>query len=203
VTTALVIRGSLVVPESLLRKRDKIVSLLKKLSPPQSTIDLVAEADCLIASHGFVHINDLPRAKVCGSKKAAKEVRRLGQLVNNLRRHIKTMHETAIEAVDRHAKRHVLLIEDDMERLERAAEIAVKAIESAPPSGDVMGPPEKKAAKQLTTVAAVVFRRVSGRPATDPKFFPFLAALFAILGERASAQSQVRLMELSRQEKCT
>jgi hypothetical protein len=160
----------------------------------------VAEADCLVASHGFVHINDLPRAKVCGSKKAAKEVRRLGQLANNLRRHIKTMHETAIEAVNQRAQRHVLLTEDDMEHLEWAASVAVKAIESGLQSDDVMGPPKKKAAKQLTTVATLVFRRVSGRPATDPKFFPFLAALFAILGEPASAQSQVKSLELSRQK---
>ena len=196
-----------------LGKRAKVVALLKKLAPAKSKADFVAEADCLVGSQGLAHINDLPRLKDCSSKKAADEARRLARLANNLRRHIKTMHETAIEVVNEYAKRHaplveerhvhVLLVEDDMERLELAASAAAKAIELGPQNKDGMGPPEKKAAKQLTTVAASVFQRVSRHPATDPKFSRFLGDLFEVLGEEARAQGQVKLMKISRQKNRT
>jgi len=66
-----------------------------------------------------------------------------------------------------------------------------------------MGASKKIAANQMTALAASVFQRIAGQPPGGAKFLAFLKALFVILRERASAQGQVKALELSRREKST
>jgi len=122
------------VKQRLLRKRAAVVDLLKKFSTPESgAVDFLVEADCLVVSHGFAHVNDLPRARACSSKQAAKELRELRDYAAALRRHIKTMHRTSLAAVEQQGNcRRPLVVEDDMQLIERAAKAAAGFIEAQP-----------------------------------------------------------------------
>ena len=172
---------------------EQILSALPVIESRRDTVK--AQASFLWSCATFVGFP--PDTIPTTTKQAERELLALGKLVSRFRLHVGKMSMTALDAMD--ADNRAVLA--NLVQMEKAAQRGLERLRSQP-AIKVTGRPRMRRADYIATVAARVFERLTGMPATvsfNPgtstsygPFLDFLKAVFDACGVAASAEAQAK-----------
>lgn len=187
--------------DSLNRRIEPVLRSLPVLQDRQATIE--SEALGLALDFGLMSINELPRARRGGTRRAAEEVKKLARLAAALGVHILSMHREALAAYEaQRGAPHPLGLLDDLRKMVEASDAAYAHVTSSELRPAPRGAPKKHGVASLTKRAAEVYGRLTGKSPTitiDPKnnrargpFLLFVRDLFDTLGLADSAEARAK-----------
>jgi hypothetical protein len=180
---------------------EPVLRSLPVLQHRQATIE--SEALMLALDFCLMSMNELPRARRGGTRKAAKEVKKLATLAAALGMHILSMHRESLAAYEAQpGAPHPLTLLDDLRKMVEASDAACAHVTSSELHPAPRGAPKKHGVASLTEMAAEVYARLTGKSPTiiiDPKdnkargpFLSFVRDLFDTLGLADSAEAQAK-----------
>jgi hypothetical protein len=193
------------------RVLDKLKDALGRLPvPPEQRQHIHGCAQSLAIVAALFAIQDTPRARVGGSKKARAELELLVELAIDLNNHIQSLHGDTMAFIREQAAQITgdpprrladdpLQVADDLRRLATAADRAHTKVAGA--NEQLPGPRGwTHRAKAVTEKAARVYEWLTGRAVTisvrdgedHGPFLDFLAEVFYACKVRASPESQAR-----------
>jgi hypothetical protein len=184
---------------SLSARIEPALRSLPVLQDRQATIK--SEALMLELAFYLMSINELPRARRGGTRRAAKDVKKLAKLAAALGMHILSMRRESLAAYEAQpGAPHPLALLDDLREIVEASDAAYAHVTSSGPAP--RGAPKKHGVASLTESAAEVYARLTGKSPTiiiDPKhnkaggpFLSFVRDLFDALGLADSTEAQAR-----------
>jgi hypothetical protein len=176
------------------------LSALPVLEDRRDTIDDEANSmwDDLVLGKASTFLPDTAPVR---TSRADLDLRGLIERLVDLSRFMNTMKvdHRFLDALEKEARRDTFA--GELVRVETAARHELDRLRSQP---EVTGAPRKLRAQAVTEVAAVVFKRLTGKPATvrtDPRknaaygpFHEFLTAVFEACGIDASPEAQARAL---------
>ena len=197
---------------SLNARIEPVLRSLPVLQDRQATIE--SEALMLALDFRLMSINELPRARRGGTRKAAKEVKKLATLAAALGMHILSMHRESLAGYEAQpGVPHPLTLLDDLRKMVEASDAAYAHVTSSELRLAPRGAPKKHGVASLTEMAAEVYARLTGKSPTiiiDPKnnkargpFLLFVRDLFDTLGLADSAEAQAKAAVVAFKEKRT
>jgi hypothetical protein len=189
-----------------LEKLKAAMHALPVLEDRRHMIDRLADSLKVIGI--LAAVNDQPWARPTGSGQALKELEELLRRAGPLAVHIRGMHGTAHDALERGGKvRHWRRLASDLEDVCRAADAACTKLASLPAETKKPGgAPKKRQAERVTGKAAKYYTALTGRQPTltvdgdkrghraSGTFLTFLESVFAAFDIDASPEAQAKAL---------